>query len=98
MDSSSDAVPILVIEEHQDQATSIEMLLGADFAVDRAGHLEDAIKALRHGSGFGCIVLDPLLPGTDPIEALEAIDSLAPETPIVVLADSSEGKLATEVM
>jgi diguanylate cyclase (GGDEF)-like protein len=98
MDSSSDAVPILVIEDRQDQASSIEELLGGDFAVNRAADLDDAIEALQEGAGFGCIVFDPLLPGTDPLEALEAIDSLAPEAPIVVLADTQEGKLANEVM
>jgi diguanylate cyclase (GGDEF)-like protein len=90
MDSTPDAVPILVIEDSQDQARSLEELLGGDFAVERAARLDD-------GPGFGCIVFDPLLPGTDPLEALEAIDSLAPEAPIVVLADTEEGNLANEV-
>ena len=97
MDSSPDAVPILVIEDRQDQARSIEALLGADFAVTRAARLEDAIEALQAGPRFGCIVFDPLLPGTDPLEALEVIDSLAPEAPIVALADTPEGQLANEV-
>jgi diguanylate cyclase (GGDEF)-like protein len=98
MDSSPDAVPILVIEDRQDQAGVIEALLGADFAVTHAARLEDAVKALEDSPPFGCVVFDPLLPGTDPLEALEAIDSLAPEAPVVVLADTPEGKLASEVM
>ena len=98
MDSSPDAVPILVIEDRQDQAGWIEELLGADFAVARAARLEDAVEALEDGPRFECVVLDPLLPGTDPLEALEVIDSLAPEAPIIVLADAPDGSLAREVM
>jgi diguanylate cyclase (GGDEF)-like protein len=98
MDSSPDAVPILVIEDRQAQARSIAEMLGADFAVTRVATLADAIEAIERGPRFGCVVLDPLLPGTDPLEALEAIDSLAPEAPIVVLADTPEGNLASEVM
>jgi diguanylate cyclase (GGDEF)-like protein len=98
MDSSPDAVPILVIEDRQDQARSIEEMLGGDFAVTRVSTLADAIEAVEGGSRFGCVVLDPLLPGTEPLETLEAIDSLAPDAPIVVLADTAEGRLANEVM
>src|SRR5215211_799085 len=98
MDSSSDAVPILVIEDRKEQERPVEELLGSDFAVERATSLADAIEALRAGPGFGCIVLDPLLPGTAPLEALEGIDSLAPDSPVVVLADTQEGRLAQEVM
>ena len=98
MDSSPDAVPILVIEDRQDQARTMEELLGAEFAVTRAARLEDAVKALEEDPHFGCVVFDPLLPGADPLEALEMIDSLAPDAPIVVLADSPEGKLANQVM
>jgi diguanylate cyclase (GGDEF)-like protein len=98
MDSTPEAVPILVIEENQDQARSIEEMLGGDFAIERATRLDDAIEALQDGPSFGCIVFDPLLPGADPLEALEAIDSLAPDAPIVVLADTQEGTLAQEVM
>ena len=98
MDSTPQAVPILVIEDNQDQARSLEEMLGADFAVERAARLDDAIQVLQDGPDFGCILFDPLLPGADPLEALEAIDALAPEAPIVVLADTQEGKLAQEVM
>ena len=62
MDSSPDAVPILVIEDRQDQARSIEEMLGADFAVTRAATLADAIEAVENGPRFGCVVFDPLLP------------------------------------
>ena len=73
-------------------------MLGTDFAVTHAARLTDAMKAVEGGPRYGCVVFDPLLPGTDPLEALEAIDSLVPEAPMVVLADTPEGKLAKEVM
>ena len=95
MDSAPDPIRILVVEDNPDQ--TVEELLGDDFAVHRAADLDDAVAALQQGSGFGCVLLDPLLPGTDPLEALEAIRSLAPDAPILVLTKTANGGLALDL-
>jgi len=89
MDSAADPVRILIVEDTHDQ--KLEHLFGGDYAVHRTSRLEDAVEELQQRPGFGCVLLDPLLPGTDPLEALEAISSLAPDAPIVVLTRNGNG-------
>ena len=73
MSPGTDPVPILVVEDNQRYAELIEHMLGGDFAAERAATLGDAVDALQNGGGYGCILLDLLLPGTDRLDAVEAI-------------------------
>ena len=73
-------------------------MLGDDFAAERAATLGDAVAALQHGGGYSCILLDLLLPGTDRLDAVDAIRWLAPERPIVVLTGDGARGLAVEAM
>ena len=54
-------------------------MLGDDFAADRAATLGDAVERAPGPGGYGCILLDLLLPGTDRLDAVEAVRSLAPD-------------------
>ena len=98
MSPGTDPVPVLVVEDNQRYAELIEHMLGDDFAPERAATLGDAVAALQQRGGYSCILLDLLLPGTDRLDAVEAIRGLAPDTPIVVLTGVEHGGLAVEAM
>ena len=98
MSPGKDPVPILVVEDNDRYAELIEHMLGGDFAPERAATLGDAVAALQHGGPYSCILLDLLLPGTDRLEAVEAIRLAAPESPIVVLTGMENGGLALDAM
>ncbi|MGH2837582.1 MAG: putative bifunctional diguanylate cyclase/phosphodiesterase [Thermoleophilaceae bacterium] len=98
MSPGTDPVPILVVEDNQRYGELIERMLGGDFAAERAATLGDAVQALQQGPGYSCILLDLLLPGTDRLEAVETIRTLAPDSPIVVLTGMEDGGLAIEAM
>ena len=87
-----------MVEDNQRYAELIEHMLGDDFAPERAATLGDAVAALQQRGGYSCILLDLLLPGTDRLDAVEAIRGLAPDTPIVVLTGVEHGGLAVEAM
>ena len=98
MSPGKDPVPILVVEDNDRYAELIEHMLGGDFAPERAATLGDAVAALQHRGGYGCILLDLLLPGTSRLEAVEAIRTSAPDCPIVVLTGMENGGLALDAM
>jgi diguanylate cyclase (GGDEF)-like protein len=98
MSPGTDPVPVLVVEDNSRYADLIEDMLGADFAADRAASLGDAVAALQHRAGYSCIVLDLLLPGTERLDAVEAIRAVAPDSPIVVLTGMEDGELALQAM
>ena len=98
MSPGTDPVRILVVEDNQRYAQLIEHMLGGDFAVDVAPTLGDAVSALQNKGGYGCILLDLRLPGTDRLDAVEAVRSLAPDAPTVVLTGMQESELALDAM
>ena len=98
MSPGTDPVPVLVVEDNKRYATLIEQMLGGDFAVDHASTLGDAVEALQNRGGYGCILLDLRLPGTDRLDAVDAIRSLAPDTPTVVLTGMEDSELALDAM
>ena len=98
MSPGKDPVTVLVVEDNQRYGELIERMLGREFAAERATTLGDAVAALQNGGGYGCILLDLLLPGTDRLDAVEAIRSLAPDCPVVVLTGMEDGALALEAM
>ena len=98
MSPGTDPVPILVVEDNQRYAELIERMLGTDFAPERAATLGDAVAAIQQGGRYSCILLDLLLPGTDRLEAVDAIRVVAPECPIVVLTGVDHGGIAVEAM
>ena len=98
MSPGTDPVAVLVVEDNPRYAQLIEDMLGGDFVSERAATLGDAVAALQHRGGYGCILLDLLLPGTDRLDAVEAIRGVAPDCPIVVLTGMEDGGLALEAM
>jgi diguanylate cyclase (GGDEF)-like protein len=98
MSPGTEPVPVLVVEDNQRYGELIEQMLGGDFAPDRAATLGDAVAALQRKGGYSCILLDLLLPGTERLDAVEAIRAVAPECPIVVLTGMEDSELALEAM
>ena len=98
MSPGTDPVRILVVEDNQRYAQLIEHMLGDDFAAENAPTLGDAVAILQHRGSYGCILLDLGLPGVDRLEAVDAICSLAPDSPIVVLTGMEDSELALDAM
>lgn len=98
MSPGTDPVRILVVEDNSRYAELIEHMLGSGFAADHAPTLGDAVAALQHEGGYGCILLDLGLPGASRLDAVETIRSLAPESPIVVLTGMEDAQLALDAM
>jgi diguanylate cyclase (GGDEF)-like protein len=98
MSPGTDPVGILVVEDNKRYAELVEQMLGNDFAVDHAPTLGDAVAALQHGGGYSCILLDLRLPGTDRLDAVDAIRALAPDSPVVVLTGMEDSELALDAM
>ena len=98
MSPGTDPVKVLVVEDNQRYAHLIEQMLGEDFSAELAPTLGDGVSAIQNQGGFGCILLDLLLPGTDRLEAVDAIRTLEPDCPIVVLTGMEDGGLAIDAM
>jgi diguanylate cyclase (GGDEF)-like protein len=98
MSPGTDPVRILVVEDNKRYAELIEQMLGKDFAVEHAPTLGDAVAALQHHGGYGCVLLDLRLPGTDRLDAVEAVHALAPDAPVVVLTGMEDSELALDAM
>ena len=98
MSPGTEAVVVLVVEDNPRYGDLIERMLGGDFTPERAATLGDAVAAIQQGGRYGCILLDLLLPGTDRLEAVDAIRAVAPDCPIVVLTGVEHGGIALEAM
>ena len=98
MSPGTDPVRILVVEDNQRYAHLIERMLGDDFRAEHAATLGDAVSALQNRGGFSCILLDLLLPGTDRLDAVDAVRALAPDCPVIVLTGMEDGELALDAM
>ena len=98
MSPGTEPVRVLVVEDNQRYGELIEHMLGGDFAAERAATLGDAVAAIQNRGGYSCILLDLLLPGTDRLDAVDAVRGLAPDCPVVVLTGMEDGGLALEAM
>jgi diguanylate cyclase (GGDEF)-like protein len=98
MSPGTDPVQVLVVEDSHRYAKLIEHMLGDDFAAEIAPTLGDAVAALQHDGPYSCILLDLRLPGTDRLDAVEALRSLAPDAPIVVLTGMDDAELGLDAM
>jgi diguanylate cyclase (GGDEF)-like protein len=98
MSPGTDSVRILVVEDNQRYAELIGQMLGGDFVADIEPTLGDAIAALQNQPAYGCILLDLGLPGTERLDAVRAVRSLAPDCPVVVLTGMEDSELALDAM
>jgi diguanylate cyclase (GGDEF)-like protein len=98
MSPGTDPIRVLVVEDNPRYAGLIESMLGDAFKARFAETLAEATRALQGGQMYACILLDLRLPGTQRLDAVEAIHSLAPDCPIVVLTGMEDGGLALDAM
>jgi diguanylate cyclase (GGDEF)-like protein len=92
---------VLIVEDSRAYSTLAEHML-ADVLSDEllvwhAGTLSDAAETLREES-VDCVLLDLSLPDAAGLEGLAAIQSAAPEVPVVVLTGSDDQALATRAV
>ncbi len=90
---------ILLIEDNAGDARLVALMLGeyADtlFELQHVDHLDAAWDCL---SGAGCVLVDLSLPDADGLEAVERLQLLAPELPIIVLTGRDDLGLAVEAL
>jgi diguanylate cyclase (GGDEF)-like protein len=98
MSPGTDPVRILVVEDNRRYAELVEDMLGGDFAVDHVRTLGDAIAALQSDRRYGCVLLDLGLPGTQRLDVVRSVRSLASDSPVVVLTGIDDADLALDAM
>lgn len=94
---------ILLVEDNDGDAMIIEELfsdtdVGGPIRVARAGSIAETADALRDRPDPACVLLDLGLPDAIGTEAVEAVASMAPDLPIVVLTGSNDPELAKEAL
>lgn len=60
--------------------------------------LSDAVTSLSHGDRFEVALINPQLPDAQGLYALRKLEQLAPEMPVVVLADRDDEDLAVSLI
>src|SRR3972149_11245251 len=87
--SGGPSPPFWVIDEE----TPVRKLMSAtlrqnDYAVEEVGSHQQALEALSLRA-FDLVISDLRLSGVDPLEVLQSVKRLSPETEVVVMAASS---------
>jgi diguanylate cyclase (GGDEF)-like protein len=88
---------LILIEDNPGDAVLVREMLRSSWPGDFAFHHFDRISAAREDllmSGATCILLDLSLPDAHGLEAVERVQSFAPEVPIVVLSGLDDEELA----
>jgi serine phosphatase RsbU (regulator of sigma subunit)/FixJ family two-component response regulator/anti-sigma regulatory factor (Ser/Thr protein kinase) len=94
------ARPVVLIEDSADYARAVKAMLAApagEYDVVHFTKLADAIQSVP-GSNAACILLDLNLPDARGIEAVNELQAIAPEVPIVVLTGVDDDELALQAM
>lgn len=94
---------VLVVEDNDGDAMIIEELfsdddVGGPIHIERATSIADVSALLTNGFDPDCALLDLGLPDAVGTEAVEALSSLAPQLPIVVLTGSNDPDLASDAL
>jgi two-component system KDP operon response regulator KdpE len=86
---------VLIVDDEQVLRRTIRVALKASgFAVEEAGHGQEALEAIRRRR-FDLVLLDINMPGLGGIETCRQIRSFAPSTAIIMLTvcDAAEDKV-----
>jgi two-component system, cell cycle sensor histidine kinase and response regulator CckA len=89
---------VLVVDDDDAVRAVLALLLGRlGFEAHLAGSGPAACEFLSHPpGGIHCILLDSLMPGMDGLRTLEAMRSLAPETPVIVMSGNLSATATAE--
>jgi diguanylate cyclase len=92
---------VIVVEDSPDYAllaeTMLQDIFGEELTVHHARLVADAEEHLRT-NGADCVLLDLSLPDAVGLQALEQVQAIAPELPIVVLSGSDDEALAVQAV
>ncbi|HEX4720856.1 MAG TPA: SpoIIE family protein phosphatase [Thermoleophilaceae bacterium] len=92
---------VVLIEDSRDYAMAVQAMLdhphGTSFSVKHFTKLSDAL-AYVPDADVCCLLLDLNLPDATGVEAVGALQEVAPEVPIVVLTGFDDDQLALEAM
>lgn len=78
-------MPLLIIEDNRDLVQVLsEGFAENGFSVDSAFSGEEGLEKISRG-GYGCIILDIMLPGIDGLQVLDTVRTQGNETPILLL-------------
>src|SRR5438552_6101339 len=93
---------LLVVEDSRDYAALIEQMLRESLdpgiVVVHGDTLSHALSLLTDESSIDGVLLDLALPDAMGLEALEAVQAVAPETPVVVLTGKDDEALAVRAV
>lgn len=94
---------VLLVEDNDGDALIIEELFsdrdaGGPVGISRAGSIAETADLLQAGPEPACVLLDLGLPDAFGTEAVEAVASMAPDLPIVVLTGSNDPELAADAL
>jgi diguanylate cyclase (GGDEF)-like protein len=92
---------VLLIEDSRPYAVLVEQMLREGLEVEVVVLHHDAVYAARRAlveEELDCILLDLSLPDATGLEALEVVQSLAPQVPVVVLTGADDRSLALEAV
>ena len=97
--SAPTARPILLIEDNPGDARLVRLMLeeSAD-GLFELQHVDRLEAAWEHLPRARCVLVDLSLPDADGLEAVERLQSLAPELPIIVLTGRDDLVLAVEAL
>ena len=103
MSDTADAEPgthrILLIEDNAGDARLVALMI--DDVADglfELRHVDRLEAAWEHLPGTGCVLVDLSLPDADGLEAVERLQLLAPELPIIVITGRDDLGLAVEAL
>ncbi len=89
---------VLLVDADEGHASVLcSGLISDGFAAECASDLRGALARLDAGD-VDAVVLDPELPDSSQLEALSAIRSRTPHTPVVLLTDLSDEAITTQAM
>ncbi len=92
---------VLLIDDHElfrDGMRYVLDKLGDGIQIFDSCSYEDALPVIQNNPDLDLILLDLGLPGLSDIDALKAIRTEAPSTPVVILSSNSDGKKVQDIL
>ena len=92
---------VLLIDDHNLFIEGMNLVLAkleSNIQIFNAGSYEDALPLINEHSDMDLVLLDLGLPGLSDIDALKAVRSELPATPVVVLSSNDDGAKVQQIL